>query len=251
MNKKQFIVILFLVFCCAVTSSAYNEDYPPYKFGNEFKGYFKLQSLAGDKPIYEDINYHYKDKKGSFELIKTNPENYFSNDSLVIKINNKTILNDKVHWHVTGFLKADIDKNGFDDYIVISNSVGNGLFGFAFGKIYIFLGKLDGTYETIYFKSVYPNDNDFIDINNDGKSEIIIGGLEYINDHHYWSYNIYEVKDYKLVNVNAKFNDFPKFIWLTNNRNDKNTTRLTQEEKQSCVEKKDKSISCGIIKSED
>ena len=250
MNKTQLIIVwaIALIFQFSIPVFAYFENYPPYKFGNEFKNHFKLQDLSGNKPIYEDINYRYKDKKGSFELIKTDPEKYFGIDSLVIKINNKTILNDKVHWHVTGFYKADIDKNGFDDYIVISNSVGNGLLGFAFGKIYIFLGKPDGDYQTIYFELVYPSEKDFIDMDKDGRSEIIIGGYENIGEHAYWTYNIYEIKNYKLVNANTKFKGFPKFIWFTYKNNDNDTSHLTPQQRDAIVNKTDASIKYGEIK---
>jgi hypothetical protein len=153
-----------------------------------------------------------------------------------------------VHSHVTGFYKADIDKNGFDDYIVISNDVGNGLLAFAFGKTYIFLGKPDGNYQTIYFDSAYPSEKDFIDIDKDGRSAIIIGGYENIGEHAYWTYNIYEIKNYKLVNANAKFEGFPKLIWFTDKPNDKDTGHLTQEEKGKYISKADSEIKYGELK---
>jgi len=248
MNRKQLLVSLLCLFFSAITVSAYNEDYPPYKFGSEFKNHFKLQNLAGNKPIYEDINYQHKDKKSSFELVKADPEQYFGISSLVIKINNKTVLNNKYHSNVIGFYKADIDKNGFDDYIVISIDVGNGLLGFAFGKIYIFLAKPDGNYQTIYFDSVYPSEKDFIDMDKDGISEIIIGGYENIGKHAYWTYNIYEIKSYKLVNANAKFKGFPKFIWFTDKPNDKDTGHLTQEVRSKYMGKADSKIKYGELR---
>lgn len=249
MNKKQLLVTLVISLLAISTSVfAYNEDYPPYKFGKEFKSYFKLQNLDGKKPIYENDDYHYRNKTNSFELIKTNPHDSFSIDGLVIKANNKIILSNNEHPHVTGFFMADIDANGVDDYIVISYSVGNGLLAFAFGRIYLFLGRPDGNFETVYFESIYPSESDFLDIDKDEKCELIIGGFEWVGRHSYWTYSIYEIKNYKLVNVNSKFMGFPKIIWFTHKPNDKDTVRLTQRERASLVDKMDNSIEYGEIK---
>ena len=81
LNKKQLVVILFLLFCNITAASAYNENYPPYKFGSEFKNHFKLQNLAGDKPVYEEISFNYKDKKGIYEAklkVKRKGVEYFN-----------------------------------------------------------------------------------------------------------------------------------------------------------------------------
>jgi len=238
---KTFFTILTLYLCCSFIvvdlSHAYSEDYPPFKFGSEPVKHFPMKDLAGDKPIYDDI--HYKSDDSSFELKKTNPYNSFTIDNLVVKINNKTVINDNSFPHVTGFYKADFDNNGLSDYLIISIAVGNGLIAFHKGFINLFLKKEDSSYESVYFESTYPGSEDFLDINNDGVCEIIVGGYEHIVKHNYWTYNIYEIKDFRFINADLTFEGFPRFIWFTDKPNDKDTKHFAGAQRRMLTDERD------------
>jgi hypothetical protein len=136
---------------------------------------------------------------------------------------------------------ADLEGNGLKDFIVFYWWQAPGIM-FPLCRVEIFLKKEAGGYGKIYYDTLSPGLEDFADLDNDGKYEVIITDICEGNGHNYYSYSIYEFKDYRLVNADDKFKGFPKFIRYTNNANDKDTKHLTKGERLSHTKEKDSMI---------
>lgn len=120
--------------------------------------------------------------------------------------------------------------------------------GTMLNEIHIYLKKPEGGYQEIsYVKDAGSGIEDVVDINNDGKWEVILTDLYGAKSHNYFSYSVYEFKDYQLVNADKKFKGFPKFVWFSNKNNDKDTTRLTAQERKKHVEEKNREIQYQVI----
>jgi len=241
MNKKQLIVSLILFFCCVVKSSAYMEDYPPYRVKDGKFKHLEAQTLVDiDKRDYQS-----KDKQVMARLNEDKDTfNFLLQDG-------KTVLLKMETWEFPlpyVVYQVDLNKDGLKDFIVFSTYRGCGLAAYS-DEVKIFLGKGKGKYQSISYETMSGDLGDFVDLNNDGKYEVITTNLYGGGDkHNYWAYNIYEINDYKLVNANAKFKGFPKFIWYTDKPNDKDTTHLNQVEKEKYISKVNSEIKYGEIK---
>jgi len=94
--------------------------------------------------------------------------------------------------------------------------------------------------------------DDFVDMDKDGKSEIITLGFvrgadKKGKEHNYWGYNIYELVDDKMVNANEKYDGFPKYVWYPDKDNDKDTSHLSQEDRVALTVQRDREISQETI----
>jgi len=239
---KAFFLIVALIFYTPVQLNAYFKDYPPYNFKNG---------------SFEQINAQL--------LIDRNKCNYESQDGMIIanlketpciselylKVGTSILINRSVEIQneVTpiphALYQADLDGNGLKDFILLSS------YRFNTGYddyVEVFLSKPEGAYEKISYATLKSGIEDFFDLNDDGKCEVIITGLYHTDKHNYFTYNIYELMDFRLVNVDAKFKGFPKFIWYTNKPNDRGTEHLTKEERRSHTKKKNDSIQYSEIK---
>ena len=154
-------------------------------------------------------------------------------------------------WKYDGLLlpkvfQFDIDRNGLQDYIVLLQI---GVNTFLRGTD-IYLQKQKGRYQKISFEGTDNAIGDFVDINQDGRYEVIITSMCSNKEHNFFTYNIYEFHNYKLVNADKKYKGFPKFIWFTYKPNDKDTTLLSKEEKQKHIDEKNASIQYSTVLSD-
>jgi len=140
--------------------------------------------------------------------------------------------------------RFDIDGNGLQDFIVLLQIGVNTLMR----GTDIYLQKIEGGYQKISYEGSGNGIEDFVDINRDGRYEVIILDIYSGEKHSYFVYDVYDFKDYGLVNVDSKFKGFPKFVWMTNKPNDKDTVHLTKEVRSKHVEEKNRSIKYEVIK---
>ena len=140
--------------------------------------------------------------------------------------------------------RFDIDGNGLEDFIVLLQLGVNTLLR----GTDIYLKKPGGGCQKISYEGSANGIEDFVDINRDGKCEVIITDIFSGKEHNYFTFSVYEFKNYRLVNVDTKFKGFPKFVWMTNKPNDKDTTHLAKQERAGHVEEKNRSIKYEIIK---
>jgi len=222
MNKKQLIVACLVLSGWVSIASAYMDNYPPYKFKD---GPYK--HLETDAFIdYDTPEYRSKDGRVVIKLEK--PFGLIIQDGTLVlaKVKeNGDPLPYAVYW-------GDVDNNGFKDFLAFYHW---GASSFAGGRGEIYLNKDGKSYQKIVYETIRGGLEDFVDIDKDGKYEVIITDVYAGAKHNYFTYNIYEIKGYNLANANARFNGFPKFVWITNKPNDKDTTHLTKEEREKYV----------------
>ena len=172
----------------------------------------------------------YKFKQGPYESLKMES---LSDNEIPL-----TITNSSDYWPLHNFYKVDIDSNGLEDFIVLSFSGTGTLIGY----VEIYLQEKGGYYQRISYEGSGIGTEDFVDLNKDGKTEVIITGVYQAHMHTYLSYDVYEFKNYRLVNADHKFKDFPKFVWMTYKSNDQDTTHLGVKEKRRHIKQKNGSI---------
>jgi hypothetical protein len=238
--SKYILSILILFYCCD-SASAYFENYPPYKFKNGPPKHLQ------DEPLihldYDGTEFKSGDGKVSVILTKTPNYSFLVQEGksvLVNKKNDEPPLPTRIYW-------VDVDKNGLKDFIVIYNYQMVGLGGYE-DMIEIFLKRENNSYQKICYNSMSSGPEDFFDLDKDGRYEVVITDFYSGDEHNYFTYNIYEFKDYKLVNADTKFKDFPKFVWITFKPNDKNTTHLTKKQKVLHTNEKNNSIKYREVK---
>mgnify|MGYP001596046551 CR=1 FL=1 len=213
MNKKQLIFGMVISLFWVSLATAYIENYPPYRLKDGPPKYLPKTPL---KDLSKSGLKYIADKKNDPKLLEV--------------------------------YCADLDENGLRDFIVFSSERGNGLAAYIV-MVDILLQTKKDQYQKISYDTM-ANDpiKDFVDLNQDGQYEIIITDLYYGDKHNYFTYKVYEFRDYRLINADAKFKGFPKFIWITYKPNDKDTTHLTKQERAKHVEEKNRSIKYEVIK---
>lgn len=230
MKAKVSFLVISLLFFILEGSFAYFEKYPPYKFDEVPFPHLETEELVNwDRPSYEleeeGVSIYLKDR------LHENEYDFY------IKENGLTLMEyeDDDPFAYTVF-RSDLDKNGLQDCIIFSSHRGCGLAAHLV-IVDIILKKNNTTYKRITYETFFFGLEDFVDLDKDGKYEVITTDMYGGKGHNYWAYNIYEFDNYQLINANKKHKGFPKFIWFTYKENDKDTTHLTEEEKAAFIEK--------------
>ena len=138
--------------------------------------------------------------------------------------------------------RADVDGNDLMDFIVFYNYRDWFRNGIKEDKVELFLKRDEGTYKKISYDAITVGLEDFVDLDKDGKYEVIITSMNRIKKHSYFTYNIYEFVNLGLLNSDAKFKDFSKFIRYTSRANDGDSKDLTEGERRLIASEKDSSI---------
>lgn len=202
-------VLVSFVFILVLSSNShsYYENYPPYEF-----------------------------RQGSYKHVNAK-ELKDEEIPLFIKKNSDLSVPHKI-------LKADINGNNLDDFIVFLLVGASPLIT----DVDIYLQKPEGSYQKIsIYEDAGAGIEDFVDLNQDGKCEVIITNLYHGSKHNYLTYSVYEFKGYKLVNADKNFKGFPKFVWMTYKPNDKDTIHLSDKEKLRHIEEKNQSIQNELV----
>ncbi len=133
------------------------------------------------------------------------------------------------------------DRDGHQDIVIATANPGNGLAAcLCFARFFL---HTNGTYRTSDAISYNLDDNDFVDLNNDGRLEWI--QTEFIygvagrdgKAHNYWVMNLIHFRDGQPVLANAIDDRFPSWIWFTYKPNRKNTTQLSDRQKKELFQK--------------
>jgi len=238
MNKRQLIIALFWVSCHISSALAYMENYPPYKFKDD-----PFKHLEAEVSAYYNTP-EFRSKDGRIVIKFEEP---FGLTRLTIQDGKLALVKVKENGgplpHAA--YQVDVDNNGFKDFLVFYHWGASSLAG---DQAEVFLNKDGKSYQKITYETIRSGLEDFVDLNQDGKYEVIITGVYAGKKHNYFTYNIYEIKNYKLVNADAKFKGLPKFIWMTNKPNDRDTVHLTKGQRDADAEQKSRSIKYEEIK---
>lgn len=225
-------LLIFLIcrqVVCASFGFAYLDDYPPYLFKEGAPSRFALEDLFAETAANGSGYY----KEGALEIELSETADTQRAYRFLIKDGGQILMK------VEGFdqpalpssvYRADLDNNGLDDLMVISWSRGVGL-AVLLGSVDIFMKKAPESYDHIHYESVAAGPEDFVDMDQDGRAEVIMPSYYMGNKHNYFAYAVYEIAGGRLVNVSSRYKGFPKFIWYTHKPNDKQTTHLTKAEK--------------------
>lgn len=245
MQKYLRFLLLSILISCGLLSKfgfSYFDNYPPYTFKNGPPSHLEAKTLVDfDKSKYKSrdgkIVARLQEKADSFD--------FFLKDGKLVLAQIK----EEAPPLPNSVYQVDLDSNGLKDVIIFYNYRGNGL-GAQKDKVEIFLKKKQGAYQKISYDTLSGGLEDFVDLDKDGRYEVIITDFYSGSKHNYFTYNIYKLTNYKLVNADAQFKGFSKFVWITYKRNDKDTTHLTQEEKLLHTEQKNNSIQYGELSAE-
>ena len=229
MRITAFVIGLLL--WVAGTSFGYWSNYPPHRFKDGPPAHLNVIPLVDGEGDYKSrdasIVVHLKERK-PFEV------------EFSLKVGKATLVASDQHmeWFPSAVFQADLDGNGLDDFIVFYNSRGPGLGGHQ-DRVEIYLRKDSGGFEKISYDTFDAGIEDFIGPDKEGRYKVIIMGFYEGNDrHNYFTYNVYEFRDYRLVNADAKV----KFVRYTYKNNDQDAERVTQKERLLHTKEKNGSI---------
>jgi len=234
------ILMVTVFFLNISVAHAYFEDYPPFKFGQKPPATIKTNLLVD----YDHPDYKSSDGKVVARLAET-PDTF----DFQLKVDG-VILQEKKERETPfayAVYEADLDKNGLRDYIIFSSERGCGLAS-QISIVDLYLGKADGGYDCIHYETFGAGIEDFVDYNKDGHAKVFIIDMYGGDKHNYFAYSVYKIQDGKLINANAETKGFPKFIWYTEKKNDKNTKHLTIDEKKQFIQKMDSQIKYSVFK---
>lgn len=123
---------------------------------------------------------------------------------------------------------ADINGDGLQDIKIISAYMGNGTASLNARVIYLFQ-KTEHTFRKISFSDKMGKNKIERDFDKDGNFEIITMNLLGYREHSYWLFNIFNYKDGRIVNVNAKEN-YPIMIQFLYREDYKITNNISRKE---------------------
>ncbi len=234
---KIKLLILVSIFFTYFSSNAlaYLKDYPPYTFEDGPPDHLGVEALVD----IDRSEFRSKDGKMLVRIKKTK-----TSIEILIKENELVVVSKTSQGFPVPYAvyRADIDGNDLMDFIVFYNYRDWFRNGIKEDKVELFLKRDEGTYKKISYDAITVGLEDFVDLDKDGKYEVIITSMNRIKKHSYFTYNIYEFVDLGLLNSDAKFKDFSKFIRYTSRANDGDSKDLTEGERRLIASEKDSSI---------
>lgn len=129
---------------------------------------------------------------------------------------------------------TDLTGDHRKDILILSYPGANGL-GAWIEIADLLIAQADGIYTHASFEAFAAGPEDFIDVNGDGRYEMLWVNYYFEGDHSYWVYRVVEIGDDGLRLNDQLIPDFPKIIWFTEKPNDQPTRKLTTVEREDLV----------------
>jgi len=237
MLKKTLGFILFFCLIPFGQGFAYMEDYPPFPFEAKKPNALEMKHLIGSSK--DATEYRSEDGRILINLDWAGDDYYFK-----LQADEKILIEVKgfdYGYRAYGVYEADLNSDQLADLIVFSWAGGTGLAA-SNGQVDVFLQQKDGGYAYTQYDSFEVGEGDFVDMNGDGVFEVIMGGFYFGDVRNYFTYSVYEIVGNQLVNADAKYPGFPKFIRYTHQPNDKPASDIPEEE----IQKHIASVQSGI-----
>ncbi|MDP4209840.1 MAG: hypothetical protein Q8928_13595 [Bacteroidota bacterium] len=139
---------------------------------------------------------------------------------------------------------ADYNGDHLNDLKIYFLNLGCGAFNF-YAQVIYFFQRPDGGFTKISFTDLYMDFNyrKERDLNGDGNYEIITQSFQNYGKHNYWLFNIYNLKNNELVNVN-KLYQYPIMSQILYRDNFKITKNLSREKMKTFSRKLPDDYSC-------
>lgn len=99
---------------------------------------------------------------------------------------------------------ADLNNDKLQDVKLCLPYGGNGLAAYNYRVVYL-IQKGDGTFAKLSYLDKMASPRAEYDLDNDGNFEVITMELNYVDEHNYWTFNVYNFENETLVNQNEKF----------------------------------------------
>jgi hypothetical protein len=243
------MLIPVVIFILDPKALAYVETHPPYSVK---EGPYKSLNI---KPVIDADHSEYKSPDGKIRISFKGGMDERHWDFL-LQDGNSILAKRHIDYSPIPYeiYHVDINGDGQKDFVVLMTYMAMGM-SFLHERVEIFLKKKEGGYQQIAYDAVAVSINDFIDLDHDGKCEVIITGF-YQQDgtkqdgrtHSYFSYDVYEFDGYRLKNADKKYQGFPKFVWFTERPNDQDSDKVTLKERLKHIQEKEKGIVYKSIK---
>jgi hypothetical protein len=129
---------------------------------------------------------------------------------------------------------ADLTGDGRKDILVYSYPGGNGL-GAHIEIADLLIAKADGQFAHTTFEGFAAGPEDFVDVDGDGRYEMLWVNYYFEGEHSYWVYRVAEIGNDGLRLNDQLIPNFPKIIWFTEKPNDEPTQILSAAERENLI----------------
>ena len=223
---------LLLATISLISVHAYPSTHPPFPF--KTKAPYRSLSV---KPVI-DYNYPatFTDGDLRIETAKVSEDQVTTRVSVGVKVLLDTAKDspDLPAPDGSRVFYTDLTGDGRKDILVYAYPGSNGL-GASIEVADLLIAQPDGTYYHESFEAYAASPQDFIDVNGDGRYEMLWVNYYFEGDHSYWVYRVVEIGDDGLRLNDQLIPDFPKIIWFTEKPNDQPTQKLTLAEHEDLI----------------
>jgi hypothetical protein len=244
-------LVLFLLL--SFNLPAYEKDFPPYSKGkfppvceihllkptqenDKNKGDFKSSYSLADQKKKLSLSLRMNYQKGSSGMYARLQDSSGKNLIRTIKIGSHPSNIGSIYW-------AFLNKDNHKDFIITMDE-GDGYLSSGRQQITFLLSTKSG-YSTKKIGAYHLEQKDFFDFSTDHKCEYLHQSLVSDGKNNYWSYNILQFINDKIVIKNKLSRYFPKWIKLTPKANDK-PARLSANQKKKLAIEYFKQVSASV-----
>ena len=227
------VAVLILLTLGSHQTLAYMTSHPPFPFNKPVP----YPTLKADTVV----GYH---AETPFEegpvRISASPERDKTGQVTEIRVNNQVVFdtasaNPGFYFQFSSrVFYVDLTGDNRKDFLILSYPGANGL-GAWIEIADLLIAQADGTYKHVNFEAYAAGPEDFIDVNGDGRYEMLWVNYYFEGGHSYWVYRVVEIGNDGLRIDDQLIPDFPKIIWFTEKPNDKPTQRLIAAERENLI----------------
>ena len=231
---KKTLLLTIILFFTRTIAWTYPSDYGPFELNAIPKTYSLKECVCISGA--DDKSRVFAPKKNSVHHItvtESNKDKRFGYTVTMEDISGNVLLKPCEIGGYQGFspyvYTALLNEDKEPDYLIITWFGGCGL---AAGYSYLsFLLSCDNGFQLASVCTYYADETDFVDLNQDGKPELIHTAFDTTFTHNYWAYNLLQFEGTKIVSANKLDKRFPCWIWYKFKPNHKTTTQLASAKK--------------------